>query len=306
MKLKILYPFLSLLLCPLFSAAQSSSASACLVRHYSFDNNINDLSSSAKHLTWHGGSYVADRDGNANSAYHCELGEYLSGTTDLLPLLDSPRTLSVWLYLDFDPDSDVPVMYGTTSTNSAYGLAMGTNVGITPRGFRHAGWNNDHHIKYDYPIKKWFNVVGTYDGDSARFYVDGVKLSTSPRKWSTSGEQFLVGKNINGNSRDDFNGAIDELKIYNCVLSDSQIKQSLAIEHVHRLPSLLSGNPTTGLIKLGDQDIEEISILGTKGELLHSSMNSQTIDISHISAGVYYLVVRKQNGVLMRRKVIKL
>jgi hypothetical protein len=178
-------------------------------------------------------------------------------------------------------------------------------VGLIPRGFRHFGWADDHHVKYDYPVKKWFQVVGSYDGDSTRFYVDGVKLSTSPRKWNTGTDQFLVGKNLNANSLDYFNGSIDDIKIYDCILSDSFIKSTLS---VHFAPEqyLVSPNPTRDIIEVSGASVVQLKLYNLNGSLIKQIDNASSMDVSEEATGIYYLAIRSKNAQVGIRKIIKL
>jgi hypothetical protein len=68
----------------------------------------------------------------------------------------------------------------------------------------------------------WHLVVGTYDGTNARIYVDGALQSTSATSGATNLSGLLyVGDNF-GNSNF-WKGLIDDVRVYNRVLSASQI-----------------------------------------------------------------------------------
>jgi hypothetical protein len=285
--------------------AQAPSVDSCLVRHLSFDGHAKDSTKFGNDLTNNGATLVADRFGKPNAAYHFIQGEHMTGTTDDIPIGIKPRTVSMWLYLDIDPDSDVPMMYGSTNKSQAYGFAIGTNIGSTPRGFRHAGWGNDHQIKYDYPVKEWFLLVGSYDGDSARLYVDGVKIGTSRRAWNTASGKFLIGKNLNGMTADYFNGSIDDIKVYNCALTDSQVKQLLSVNEVISNNITISPNPTSGLIHFDGQVIKQAELHSSSGQLLMTCNDCNSIDLSVYTAGVFYLNLRTRDNEVSRRKILK-
>lgn len=65
-------------------------------------------------------------------------------------------------------------------------------------------------------------------------------------------------------------------------------------------------NPTNGLIQIkGKQKIKLLKISNTVGQLLKSQQNSSSIDLSHLSKGVYFLQVTLDNGKQFTEKIIK-
>src|SRR6185437_8662292 len=76
---------------------------------------------------------------------------------------------------------------------------------------------------------KWYRVVTTFDGTYISVYVNGelkAKSLTSASPTETSTEGISIGKNDFGDSVDFpywFNGILDDLELYNRVLSDSEI-----------------------------------------------------------------------------------
>jgi hypothetical protein len=76
----------------------------------------------------------------------------------------------------------------------------------------------------------WYKLVYTYDGISARFYVNGVLNSTSPLSvpFTPNSMNLEIGRNNDPYSSlfpNWFNGAIDEIRIYNRALPQQAITQ---------------------------------------------------------------------------------
>lgn len=73
------------------------------------------------------------------------------------------------------------------------------------------------------PVGQWSYVTGTYDGSALRLYVDGVLKATKNTSGTVTASAGAL--RIGGNSvwGEWFNGAIDEVRIYNRALSATEI-----------------------------------------------------------------------------------
>ncbi|MCK5882449.1 MAG: LamG domain-containing protein, partial [Bacteriovoracaceae bacterium] len=72
----------------------------------------------------------------------------------------------------------------------------------------------------------WYNVVGIYDGTSAKIYLNGVKISTDRARtgnlYSTT-NPFTIGSYNNTNEHLD--GSVDEVAVWNRVLTEAELQQ---------------------------------------------------------------------------------
>jgi hypothetical protein len=76
------------------------------------------------------------------------------------------------------------------------------------------------------PIGEWHHLVGTFDGTNLRYYYDGAmegSITPTGGDLDTNNESVEIGKLISF-----FNGAIDNVAIYNEALSVGQIQQHYA------------------------------------------------------------------------------
>ena len=83
-------------------------------------------------------------------------------------------------------------------------------------------------------LDQWYNIVGTFDGSEVRIYVDGEEKGAAQHEGNIfAGEgPVTVGDNNFGSAPDfHFVGVIDEVAIYDRVLSQSEIKQKMASGH---------------------------------------------------------------------------
>lgn len=75
------------------------------------------------------------------------------------------------------------------------------------------------------PVSKWHNVAVTYDGTTAKMYIDGV-LNNSANLLApqTNAFEFLVAASNSASLTKYFNGTIDEVRIWNTALSVNQLR----------------------------------------------------------------------------------
>jgi hypothetical protein len=79
-------------------------------------------------------------------------------------------------------------------------------------------------VKYD--LYKWYFVVGTYDGNVIRLYVNGELTSemTAIGDFKISSSDVNIGKSFDNKPANDFTqGSIDETRIYKRALSQEEI-----------------------------------------------------------------------------------
>ena len=72
---------------------------------------------------------------------------------------------------------------------------------------------------------KWNHIVGTYDNANIKVYLNGVQVHTSPWTSPISGAATNICAGVEITNGRYFNGTIDEIRIYNRSLSDSEIKE---------------------------------------------------------------------------------
>lgn len=78
------------------------------------------------------------------------------------------------------------------------------------------------------PAGRWVHLAGTYDGAQLRLYVDGVEVCNQPLSGNIpiDGNPVTIGAEENGPDHDpvgEFNGRIDDVRLYRRVLSASEI-----------------------------------------------------------------------------------
>jgi len=109
--------------------------------------------------------------------------------------------------------------YGGVATPGEVGLSI-RNMGGTTL------WTDEPLVVGD-----WYHVVATWDGTNARLYQNGVNMSSSTpgETYIDKGEDLLIGQASPGMSlRVNWNGSIDEVRIWNRSLSADEVYQQYA------------------------------------------------------------------------------
>ncbi|MES0490855.1 MAG: LamG-like jellyroll fold domain-containing protein [Leptospirales bacterium] len=202
-----------------------------LVAYYPFDDAASgtavDYSSFVNNGTLGGGMSAAanrtyDRFGKANSAYRFNgVGNFITARDSFLPVGTAPRTICHWVRARA-LNSGTTVGYGTGSAPN--GRANGFQFTSADVGY--TTFSSDVFFGKPVPLFEWSHICGTYDGTKAAIYMDGklvVDPVAPPVAWDTTLSGLLhIGENANGGS-DYFSGDIDEIRIYDRVLSDKEI-----------------------------------------------------------------------------------
>jgi hypothetical protein len=202
------------------STTQSfKSQDPALVAEYNFDGTTNNIFGSAPFTFFPSHSYVTDRNNVANKAYFTN-NVGTTATITELPYGNSPRSVSVWVKLNtFNP----------SGFNYIYLYGSNTNYnGATYNAFNssHLGNGGSETAMVANTANTWHHFVFTYNGSLSRIYKNGLLISTSNTNlnWNTLNNSDLFRLGITeGGSGGIFNGAIDDLKIYNRALDQADV-----------------------------------------------------------------------------------
>lgn len=211
-----------------------SDAPSDVLAYWSFDTLIDNV---APDVSDHGfnvtlGSLITVA-GHKGKALNCD------NSTFSLPvpnskLLSVPQvTVEAWVYsnvalVNSNGNFGYHSIFENDNANS--GLEMGYALQFTDTGkLRFAigtgSWNlaDSKDVVSDHA---WHHVAGTFDGQTARVYLDGVKVGESVvgGAYTPTDLSAQIGcQNYSSSTRDQFRGFIDELIIYSRALSDAEI-----------------------------------------------------------------------------------
>lgn len=220
----------------------SNAYSQTLVAHYSFDNNAKDISSNNNHGSIIGGVTSAkDRFGNPCGAmsFDGKDGYIEIPTSASLESISNYLSVSCWFYIPKTAQNSVMrdltlICKGDqsseTKSNPQYRVqvlqmtnqsTVSINTGFTKNDNNY----RNHLIEFD----KWNFYCLTYDGNEVKTYLNGNLVWNFPfnTTFELNKSPLHIGKDMPGGI-EYFRGTLDDLKIFNGVLSQQQISSSFA------------------------------------------------------------------------------
>ncbi|MFA5133862.1 MAG: LamG-like jellyroll fold domain-containing protein [Patescibacteria group bacterium] len=211
----------------------ASSTGAGLIGWWTMDtDNIN-------------GTKVYDKSGFKNNAVavsdpttvkgKIKQGINLNGTTQYLSVADSTRlepanglTVSVWIKPDTIGDSDA--ILGKTDGNwqSGYGIDFATgwrsNFELQKNIFFWMESYDLYNVSANVSTNEWTLITGTYDRNTLKLYKNGGLASSTPFSMAITytADPLEIGR-MGGSNDYNFDGAIDDVRIYNYALSAQEV-----------------------------------------------------------------------------------
>ena len=223
---------LSILLLLCISMITNAQVTNGLVGHWPLDGNANDLAN-ANHGTVYGAALTTGRDNTPNSAYAFNGGEYIDLGDPAALDFSGEFTISIWVYKTQNASSYHNGAIGKWNT----GGSPGTNEWLIylssgapkndPQFTVEIGTSSYSVPSYEeLTLNQWHHIAAIKRTNSIEIYLDGVIKGIKGIPNTPIND---VGRKLEiGRFRDDIyfeDGNIDELKIYNRALSQSEVLQ---------------------------------------------------------------------------------
>lgn len=214
-----------------------------LVAYYPFNNNFNDESGNGNHGTVPaaGGSLTTDKDGKTDAAFNCNgNGQKLIAQNNGSLVFGS--ALSVSFNVMTRGSGRFPfVSMVENLTGSGANFSIGTlhpysnqlvfsvvdvdTVCHTPHGYSQASNAEGPAIV----TNTWYNIICTFDRGTMKVYLNGVlaasKAARFPQLKQCTNRQLLIGGWWHQDPQASLNGKIDEVRLYNRVLTTNEVKE---------------------------------------------------------------------------------
>lgn len=192
-----------------------------LVGWWRFNGDASDTSGSGNNMTTNGQTLVTGQNAQASSAYNFSGTSFMSTSSVQLPTGASPRTVLAWVNPAAYPSTGWAMIhsYGTSVTAGASALSISSTGAVTFNG-----QSNDFVSSATIPLNTWHLIGYTLNAAQVSVIYDTTILSstlTAPAA-TTTGSTAYIGSWTNGNNR--LIGVVDDLRVYNRVLSASELQ----------------------------------------------------------------------------------
>lgn len=319
-----------------------------LVGHFPFNGNANDASSSGNNGTVSGASLTSDRFGNPNSAYSFNGSSNYIKVDNTKNLSNDTYTYSVWINPTVLPTSGKFAYFLDIGTESFGSISYGQTLGFNNSYFGYTGWaastskssNPNTTNRTDLSIlplvDKWYHVVLTRDNTKLRLFVNNLLVTESSTGASTaysSPNSLYLGNRSLLDAGAYFNGKLDDIRLYNRVLTSQEIDnlynentctQKVSVTDTLEFKLNISGvyglvnttvkvfpNPTNSFLNVDFGNLKStagftFNILNSVGNNIYTSKidtDNLSIDIKNIgSAGIYFINIVDTNGNIVDTK----
>ncbi len=239
-----------------------------LVAYWSFDKDTVQIAKQVEDI-FSGLAAVVKGDPELAPAADCKVGECIlfDGVDDNLLVEDSdpPKidrdwdeiTLECWVYINALDDSwNRIISLDDMPTNQAV-VSLYYDDDDNQHGFfvRAGGQETkaaQHNVLEDIPLEQWIHLVGTYDGATVHYYVNGKqekKYAVPGGKLPGGGLKLAIGDRSDGVNADAIQGYVDEFRIYDLALTAAEVQTNMKAEGLDVSPTSNHLSVTWGQIK---------------------------------------------------------
>jgi hypothetical protein len=217
-----------------------------VVAYYPFNGDAGDSSGTGNHGTINGAVAGYDRFGDPAGSLSFD------GLDDYVRILDHPTltppqmSISAWIYSTGGSENPRILSKGSAD---GYDLLIYRYVGgVLTGAVNGVDFQSDDTI----PMNRWVHVVATKGSDSLRFYVDGTAVhSFALDQLTVSASDLIIGANTAVPLGDWFKGRIDDVRLYNYALSESDViglvnERGYGPPAITVTPGSISGNLLSG------------------------------------------------------------
>jgi len=196
------------------------SCTGSLVYYFPFDGDATDKSGNGHDGDVHGATLVADRNGQADSAYSFSDGTWIQAAGDALPIGNDSRTLTAWVNLQDDHGQWGIISWGTGDcTGLMWGLGYQGSATFW-------GGCNDWQSGTYIPTDTWTWVAVRFTAPNhVTIRVNDTDMSADIGYADTQASNLWIGGETTDNAdfRNYFHGSLDSIRIYNRALTDAEL-----------------------------------------------------------------------------------
>ena len=206
-----------------------------LVAYYPFNGNANDESGNGKNGQLNGVQFANDRYGSGTSSAAFDASKYI-GLPEISPTLGQPKasfTVSLWV----KPTQKLANFFISATTDNSYQFCRveslaDNRIKIYHRG---SGQNNEPAGNVQLKPNEWNSVIYKTDGVNGlgSVFINGTRDAGLDFNYDSSvnyyqpNRTWSIGTTLNttcGGCNPYYQGGIDDVRIYNRALSDTEVK----------------------------------------------------------------------------------
>lgn len=228
-----------------------------LVGYWPFTGNANDISGNLHNGTVTGATLVADRFGNANSAYNfASTGQNINFFTDGTWCANN-HSISIWFNSAYISGKDQFLLTKRTSCLSGSETHY-FELRISPTSnILQIGWgglpstNGAYFSNISFTPNTWNNLVYVRNGADFYVYLNGTMVSTQNGNCPTisCSNMLKAGNHSCSVSNDDYIGKLDDIGIFNRALTQQEITSLYTgVPAYSNNCNAVSGSLTQGLV----------------------------------------------------------
>jgi len=196
-----------------------------MIAYYPFNGNANDESGNSNNGIVNGATLTTDRNGILNSAYGFDgIINYIDFNTALLPIDGSDFSISLWINSENDVNNQVRAIFSQYLSNPAGRFQL----------YEYQGKIKLFSGDTDYPStsvavelcnfeqNNWVNIILVNDNNQMDVYLNGNLIKENLTIYNVLYTNSIAGWNNFENCL--YKGKIDDIIIYDHILSENEIK----------------------------------------------------------------------------------
>ncbi len=312
----------------IFTSIAHGQVTNGLVAKYSFNNgNAND-DVGTNHGTVYGASLTTDRFGNANKAYEFDgISNFieLGSSSTLKPAIGSVSLWAKLIEASYNGWGYAynPIFLSMNGNSSSFFEAVGIYYSLNKSNVLAITTNPSNNLERygnsssNMTAGEWIHIVVTYDNDSLALYMNGsleFKIEKGFTSVFDSTFPVIIGKSDDELNKRYFHGAIDDIRIYNRILSANEVNSlfnepnplTLEVKNLFTNTNAIGifPNPTKNQINFSNST--NVIMTNVSGQVIVDKKNISSLDLSNQPTGIYFLTFTNHNGqVIQRSKILK-